>query len=183
MKSDYTFQGSVLIEQKNNYCYAYYTSINSYCMLYADMNHTMLPSYPNYEWVDELSIQFWVPGRLIVNKITKDSKDKVLRRRTAGKFLLGRLETIAALLSRHRICIKYMSSRQLEVIMFLPPPPCPAPKAICLPLKRHHRGPLLAKSDENHIKLEWITLFDYMTEIETYKRLYGLIVLTLSPSR
>ena len=122
----------------------------------------MCSSYPGFEWVNDLSIKFRVPGKKIVYKIIQDSEDRSLRKRSAGQALSGRLRKIAGLLSRHRICIESISAHELEIVLFLPPPPCPPPKMFTKFTSR--LGSLLRRRDDTPLEknTEWVTLYDYI---------------------
>jgi hypothetical protein len=133
---------------------------------------SMYPSYPGYTRHTNLSIQFAVPNQHIVRIILQHCEDEDnLRFRAAGNTLYPRVRELARLMSRHRIQLTTMKTSELGVTLFLPPPPCPAPKSILAKLCTRFRRPkayspqletIEEGSEEDLPEGEWITLYEYM---------------------
>jgi hypothetical protein len=149
----------------------------------------MPPSYPNWEWDTSLSIRFIAPNKPIVYKILKDSEEEeFLRKKVAGMILYDRVKKLANALSRHRIQINSATRNELEVVMFLLPPPCTAPKPVLrvtgaqnfrkrLPSFIPSLEPIPEILEENLVNylesLEnytsgWITLYNHMPKRKRY---------------
>jgi hypothetical protein len=132
----------------------------------------MYPSYPGYTRHDHLSIRFAVPNQQIVRIILNHCEDEDnLRFRAAGNTLYPRVRELARLMSRHRIQLTTMKTSELGVTLFLPPPPCPAPKSILARLCPRLRRPkayspqletIEEGPEEDPPEGEWITLYEYM---------------------
>jgi hypothetical protein len=130
----------------------------------------MYPSYPSHRRHTDLSVQFGVPSQKIVQRILDDSLDyENLRRRAAANVLFPHIDCLARLMSRHRIQIEEISSNELGITLFLPPPPCPPPKS--KPFSKFKRAVLrkckmptfIEKSfAEVQATGEWITMYHYV---------------------
>ncbi|PVH90274.1 hypothetical protein DM02DRAFT_665298 [Periconia macrospinosa] len=96
------------------------------------------PSYPNFLRESDCSIRFAVPNTPIVQKIfnsmdedtaihsNKDNED--LRKLAAANILYKRVKRLADLFSQNRIEVKVAAPNELEVELFLPPPPRSQPR-------------------------------------------------------
>jgi hypothetical protein len=132
----------------------------------------MYPSYPGYTRHNDLSIRFAVPNQHIVRIILQHCEDEDnLQFRAAGNTLYPRVRELARLMSRHRIQLTTTGTNELGVTLFLPPPPCPAPKRIFAKLCPHFRRPkayaprletIEEGPEEDLLGGEWITLYEYM---------------------
>lgn len=150
----------------------------------------MSPSYPSFESVSDLAISFTIPEKHIVCKILKDSEeDENLNIKATGLILYRQVRELARLMSRHRVQIVSSGRNELEVTLFLPPPPCPPPNTGTIwkkqykqqlqtikevPEEHDTQGPSatekLGKGEGvTHSERVWITLYEYMPNL-TRKR-------------
>lgn len=139
----------------------------------------MYPSYPCFKRCSDLAVQFTVPERHVVRHILNCTENEEnLRGRAAANILIARIRSVAGLMSRHRIQVESVSPNEMGVTLFLPPPPCPAPKlhwfAAC---KRKIFTPNLApiveeespcaargaaRGDNSSDDRDWITMYEYL---------------------
>lgn len=126
------------------------------------------PSYPKYKRLGDLAVRFTVPNQAIADLIFQHSNAEFnLRLRAAGNILYPRIQRLARILGRHRIQIDEMSAAPNEmcITMFLPPPPCPAPKPGMFRKFKRHKLPspglaTIQEGDETDADV-WITLYEY----------------------
>ena len=110
----------------------------------------MPPSFPDFECVSDLAVQFVVPDRPIIHKILWDSEeDERLHLKAGANLLLPQIKILARLMSRHRIQVDRFGEFELSITLFLPPPPCPPPKSSAITSAKNVVG-------------EWITLYEYV---------------------
>ena len=139
----------------------------------------MYPSYPCFKRCHNLAVQFAVPGPHVVRHILDCTEDEEnLRCRAAANVLIARVRSVAGLMSRHRIQVESVGSNEMGVTLFLPPPPCPAPKSkLFLTRKRKPFAPTLAsireekivqvagrnevRDNESFDERDWITMYEY----------------------
>ncbi|KAF1840102.1 uncharacterized protein K460DRAFT_437145 [Cucurbitaria berberidis CBS 394.84] len=143
----------------------------------------MYPSYPSYVRHTDLSIRFAVPNTDVVKNILQHCEDDDnLRRKAAGNILYPRIQRLARIMSRHRIQLDTISTNELGITLFLPPPPCPPPKTTfrnLFPRFRRQKIPdskletineeseaeneeLYRKARVQFSSTEWITLYEYL---------------------
>jgi hypothetical protein len=140
-------------------------------------------SYPSYHVLSDLAIQFTIPNRRIVKKIIKDVRnDENLRIQQAGLLLFDKVESLRSTLARYRVQVEPVEIRnELQITLFLPPPPCPPPKPNRVPRRAQTEKfePILyaiskdgrnaeerADTCSDGFEEEWITLYHYVSEAE-----------------
>jgi hypothetical protein len=132
---------------------------------------------------DDLAIQFTIPNHRIVNKIIKDARnDDNLRIQQAGLLLFDKVESLRSTLARYRVQVEPVETRnELQITLFLPPPPClpPKPKRVPRRAPTEKFEPIFyaisedgrnaeerAESCSGGLEEEWITLYHYVSESE-----------------
>ena len=137
---------------------------------------SMYPSYPSFRRYSDLAVQFAVLERHVVKHILDCTENKEnLRFRAAGNILSARVRSLASLMSRHRIQVESINSNEIGITLFLPPPPCPAPKSkLFATYKRTPFTPSLAlirdeetpqglrKTKPRNDDRDWITMYEYL---------------------
>jgi hypothetical protein len=94
------------------------------------LKSSMYPSYPSFKRHGDLAVLFAVPDRHVAMHILEATEDREnLRFRAAGNILWARVISLASLMSRHRIRVEPIGPNEIGITLFLPPPPCPMPKA------------------------------------------------------
>lgn len=148
----------------------------------------MYPSYPCFKRCSDLAVQFAVPDRHVVRHILHCTEDEEnLRIKAAANILIARVRSVGGLMSRHRIQVEPIGFNEMGITLFLPPPPCPAPKSLFPTRKRKPFTPSLASikeeesfqeakwvgmaSDKSLGDREWITMYEYLPSDER-KTLY-----------
>lgn len=148
----------------------------------------MFPSYPRYVFLTDLAIRFAVPNQDIVRKILHHcEQEEDPRLKAAGNVLYPQIQSLARIMSRHRIRLDTIGSNELGITLFLPPSPCPPPKSSFGKLFSRFKRPKsriskLATIDESPeddynalqdgMSSSWITLYEYLP----YEKRHGMYI-------
>lgn len=144
----------------------------------ARLDYSMYPSYPCFKRCNDLAVQFAVPERHVVRHILDCTEgEENLRCKAAANVLIAQVKSVGGLMSRHRIQVESIGYNEMGVTLFLPPPPCPAPKSqLFSTRKRRPFTPTLASIEEEEEQRgqlangesrvdkvpEWITMYEYL---------------------
>ena len=140
----------------------------------------MYPSYPAFVRAQcyDLAVEFAIPNKSVAEQILNDSnQDKDLRVKAAAQILMRQVSSLARIMRRSRVKVHPLGHNELAVTLFLPPPPCPEPKAKALSRRICGFVSKLTTILEEPWSDEldgttWITMFNYMPKKRRSTQMY-----------